>query len=120
LINLKPTVLAALKNDPALSKLIAGRVIFMALSDEPVFPSITYREEDNSPALVGDDRELASQSVMVIDVWSQGSTTAIAQAVDAVMSGLRFKREFATDLYETDTGVYHKHMRYRHKTIRRN
>lgn len=119
MIDLKPTVYSALKNDLALSKLIGGRVIFMTLPAEPVFPSITYREENNSPALKGDGRELTSESVMVIDIWATGSTTAIAQAVDSVMAGLNFRREFATDLYETDTGVYHKHMRYRHKNVRR-
>jgi hypothetical protein len=118
LIDLKPTVYSALKNDPALSKLIGGRVIFMTLPAEPVFPSITYREENNSPALKGDGRELASQSVMVIDLWARGSTTIIAQAVDSVMAGLNFRREFAGDLYENDTGVYHKSMRYRIKTRR--
>lgn len=118
MIDLKPTVYSSLKNDPALSKLIAGRVIFMTLPDEPVFPCITYREENNSPALVGDGKELTSESVIVIDVWSKGSTTAIAQAVDSVMAGLNFRREFAGDLYESDTGVYHKSMRYRIKTRR--
>lgn len=118
MIDLKPTVYSALKNDPALSKLIGGRVIFMTLPAEPVFPSITYREENNSPALKGDGRELASQSVMVIDIWSKGNTTAIAQAVDSVMAGLNFRREFAGDLQESDIGVYHKSMRYRHKSRR--
>lgn len=119
MIDLKPTVYSALKNDPALSKLIGGRVIFMSLPDEPEFPCITYYEQNNSPALVGDGKELTGESVMVIDVWSLGSTTAIAQAVDSVMASLYFVREFAGDLYETDTGVYHKSMRYRHKTVRR-
>ena len=88
--------------------------------DPSPLPCLTYREENNSPALEGDGRELASESVMVVDVWSKGNTTAIAQAVNNVMTGLRFSREFSTDLYETDTGVYHKSMRYRHKTVRRN
>lgn len=118
MINLKPTVLAALKNDPALSKLIAGRVIFMSLPDEPEFPCITYYEQNNSPALVGDGKELTSESVMVIDIWSRSSTTVIAHAVDNVMAGLRFVREFAGDLYESDTRVYHKSMRYRNKSRR--
>lgn len=117
--NIKTTVVSALKADTTLKGLVSDRVIFMSLPDEPEFPCITYYEQNNSPALVGDGKELTSESVFVIDVWSKGSTTAIAQAVDNVMSGLRFDREFATDLYETDTGVYHKHMRYRHKTTRR-
>ena len=116
--DLKSTVLSALKNDPTLSSLIDGRVIFMSLPDEPEFPCITYYEQNNSPALVGDGKELTSESVMAIDVWSKGSTTAIAQAVDSVMAGLNFRREFAGDLQESDTGVYHKSMRYRHKSRR--
>lgn len=119
MIVLKSTIYSALKNDPTLSSLIGGRVIFHGPPDEPELPCITYYEQNNSPALVGDGRELTSESVMVIDVWSKGSTTAIAQAVDSVMAGLNFVREFAGDLYESDTGVYHKSMRYRHKTTRR-
>jgi hypothetical protein len=117
--NVKTTVVSALKADTTLKGLVSDRVIFMSLPEEPEFPCITYYEQNNSPALVGDGKELTSESVMVIDVWSKGSTTAIAQAVDDVMAGLRFVREFAGDLYETDTGVYHKSMRYRHKTTRR-
>ena len=119
MINLKTTVVSALTNDPTLSSLIGDRVIFMSLPDEPEFPCITYYEQNNSPALVGDGKELTTESVMVIDVWSKGSTTAIAQAVDSVMAGLNFRREFAGDLYESDTGVYHKSMRYRYKAVRR-
>lgn len=117
--NIKTTVVSTLKADTTLKGLVSDRVIFYALPDSPVFPSITYYEQNNAPALVGDGKELTSESVMVIDIWATGSTTAIAQAVDSVMAGLNFRREFATDLYETDTGVYHKHMRYRHKNVRR-
>lgn len=117
--NLKTTVVSALTNDPTLSSLVDGRVIFMSLPDEPTFPCITYYEQNNSPALMGDGKELTSESVMVIDVWSRSSTTAIAQAVDSVMASLNFRREFAGDLYENDTKVYHKSMRYRHRTTRR-
>jgi hypothetical protein len=116
--NIKTTVVSTLKADTTLKGLVSDRVIFMSLPDEPEFPCITYYEQNNTPALVGDGKELTSESVMVIDVWSKGSNTEIAKAVDDVMAGLRFVREFAGDLYETDTGVYHKSMRYRIKTRR--
>lgn len=116
--NIKTTVVSTLKADTTIKGLVSDRVIFMSLPDEPEFPCITYYEQNNSPALVGDGKELTSESVMVIDVWSKGSTTVIAQAVDNVMASLRFVREFSGDLYETDTGVYHKSMRYRHKSRR--
>lgn len=116
--NIKTTVVSTLKADTTLKGLVSDRVIFYALPDSPVFPSITYYEQNNSPALVGDGKELTSESVMVIDIWATGSTTAIAQAVDSVMAGLNFRREFAGDLYESDTRVYHKSMRYRNKSRR--
>jgi len=119
LIDLKPKIAQALTNDPVLSALLKGGVIFTSLPANPTFPCITYREENNSPGLVGDGEELTSESVMVIDIWAKGDTTAIAQAVDRVMSSIWYRREFAGDLYENDTGVYHKSMRYRHKTTRR-
>lgn len=117
--NVKPDLVEALTNDPTLSELIDGRVIFKSLPDEPELPCITYYEQNNSPGLKGDRKELTSESVMVIDVWSKGSTTAIAQAIDNVMTGLNFVREFSGDQNESDTGVHHKSMRYRHKTVRR-
>ena len=116
--NIKTTVVSTLKADTTLKGLVSDRVIFMSLPNEPEFPCITYYEQNNSPALVGDGKELTSESIMVIDVWAKGSTTAIAQAVDDVMAGLRFVREFAGDLYENDTGVYHKSLRYRNKSRR--
>ncbi len=116
--NIKATMVSTLKADTTLKGLVSDRVIFMSLPDEPEFPCITYYEQNNSPALVGDGKELTSESVMVIDVWAKGSTTAIAQAVDNIMAGLHFVREFAGDLYENDTGVYHKSMRYRNKSRR--
>lgn len=118
--DMKSIVVSTLKADTTLKSLVSDRVYFMAGPDPPSLPCITYYEQNNSPALYGDGKELTTESVMVIDLWARGSTTIIAQAVDSVMAGLNFRREFAADLYETDTGVYHKHMRYRHKTVRRN
>lgn len=116
--DLKTTVKTALKNDPALSLLVVGGVHFLVVPAPPSFPCITFYEQNNSPALVGDGRELTSESVVVIDIWSKGDTSDIAQAVDTVMIGLHFVREFSADLYENDTGVYHKSMRYRNKSRR--
>ncbi len=114
MINLKPDVVSALKNDAELVGLLGGpRIYFEAAPNADEFPRITYYEQDNRPALWGDDRELGSEITFIVDVWAKASTTAIASAVDRVMAGLGFVREFAGDLYEQDTQVYHKAMRYR-------
>jgi len=113
MINLKPNVVSALKNDTTLTGLLGGpRIYFQVAPNADEFPRITYYEQDNRPALYGDSQELGSELIFVVDVWSKASTTAIADAVNGVMASLGFMREFAGDLYEEDTGVFHKNMRY--------
>ena len=113
MINIKPTVVAALKADATLTGLLGGqRVYFQVSPNADEYPRITYYELDNSGALFADDVEQASEIVIMVDVWSKTSTSAIAQAVDNVMTGLGFEREAAPDLYENDTKVHHKAIRY--------
>lgn len=113
MINIKPDVVTALKTDAILAGLVGDRIYFYYPPVEAAYPCISYYELDNRPALYGDNQELASEITFVIDIWAKASTTAIADAVNRIMTGLGFVREFAGDLYEQDTGVFHKHMRYR-------
>lgn len=114
MINLKTNVVSALKNDTTLTGLLGGpRIYFQLASNADEFPRITYYEQDNRATLYGDSQEIGSEITFVIDIWAKASTTAIADAVNRVMVGLGFVREFAGDLYEQDTGVFHKNMRYR-------
>lgn len=113
MINIKPKVVAALKADAALTEFVGDRIYYYYPPVEAAYPCISYYELDNRPALYGDNQELASEIMIVVDIWSKGSTSNIADAVARVMKSLRFIREFAGDLYEADTGVYHKTMRYR-------
>jgi hypothetical protein len=112
-IDLKSTIVSSLKADDTLKSLISDRVIFMAKKDDTDLPCITYREENNTPALSPfGSPEPAVWVTFVIDIWSKGDTSTIASAVDAVMRGLGLIREFSADLYEQDTKVYHKSMRF--------
>lgn len=115
MINLKPDVVSALKNDPTLTGLLGGqRIYFREPPDMSVFPRVTYYEADNREFPFGDELEASTEVVMVIDVWNTGSTSAIAQTLDSVMSGLGFYREYSADLeYDSDVKVHRKHMRYR-------
>lgn len=112
--NQKPDVVSALTTNPTLVSLIGGRVDYQYPDDNSVYPLITYREADNRDFPFGDDLEGASEIVMVIDVWNKdASTSDIAVAVDAVMSGLGFFREFSADLFERTDNLIQKTMRFR-------
>ncbi|WP_334111255.1 DUF3168 domain-containing protein [Thermodesulfitimonas autotrophica] len=115
MINVKPDVVAALKADATLAGLVGNRIYFHYPPVEAAYPCISYYELNNRPfyPFYSAGQTLAAEIILVVDVWAKGSTSAIADAVNKVMEGLQFMREFACDLYEVDTGVYHKTMRYR-------
>ena len=113
MIDPKSTIVSTLQADTALKSLISDRVYFLSVPEEPTFPCITYREENNTPALAPfGSPEPAAWTVFVIDIWSKGDTSTIASAVDAVMRSLGLIRVFGGDLFEQDTKVFHKSMRF--------
>jgi hypothetical protein len=114
MINLKPMVVAALKNNLELKQLIGDgeRIHFHYPPNFNILPCISYREDENTGALFADDMEVGSKIGFVIDVWGKQSLSAICQAVDFLMTELGFVRIDAPDLYENDTKIHHKPMQY--------
>lgn len=104
---------ALLANAPLITLLCGQRVYQLAAPDAREFPRITFFEIDNADTAFADDTAYAAEILVQVDVWSRGSTSAIAGEVDETMKGLGYSRTGAPDLYEPDTKVYHKAMRYR-------
>lgn len=79
------------------------------------YPRITFFEIDNPDILYADDVPTASEAFVQIDIWSKGSTSAIAGEVDNTMKSLGWARTSAADLSEMEGTaiIYHKAMRYR-------
>lgn len=78
-------------------------------------PCISFYESNNREYGQADGAEYASEVEYTIDVWAMTpeTTATMAQAVDTALASLRLKRTFAYDLYEQDTRIHHKSMRYR-------
>lgn len=114
MINPKPEILAALEANAALTGLLGGkRIYFIKAPKADEFPRITFFEIDNIGSFYADDQEQGSAVYIQIDIWSKGSTSAIAEEVDKTMKGLGYGRTSAADLYELDTLTFHKAMRYK-------
>ena len=111
--NIKSTVLSALQTATALATLYGEKFYFFNPPDFLNLPVGTYFELDNIGNLYADDTEAGSEIVFQIDLWSKTSLSILAQGVDDVMTSLDFSRIAAPDLYEKDTKIYHKSMRYR-------
>jgi hypothetical protein len=89
------------------------RIYQLAAPNADEFPRITFFELDNVSSAFADDTAYAADVSIQVDIWSKGSTSAIAGEVDQTMKAFGFARTSGADLYETDTKVYHKAMRYR-------
>jgi hypothetical protein len=114
MMNLKPMILQALESNQALISLLGGPRIYQLVAPDPnEFPRITFFELVNMDSRFADDEAIASEIHFQIDVWSKESTTAIAQEVDRTMKSIGFRRYSAADLYEEDTQVFHKGLRYK-------
>lgn len=111
MIHLKDDVYSALTNNQALFNLVDGRIY--PQTGTGVYPCITFFEMDNFDNRYADDDPYASRILFQVDVWSKGSTTAMAQEVDKTMKSLGFTRGSSADLYEDDVKLYHKAMRYK-------
>lgn len=112
--DVKSGIYSLLTSGSALVTLLGGpRVYQLAAPKADEFPRITFFELDNVDSEWADDEPYASDVFVQIDVWSKGSTSAIAGEVDRLMKSAEWRRTAAPDFYEEDTKVYHKAMRYR-------
>jgi hypothetical protein len=117
--DIKTEVRTALLNNAALVSLLGSDrygntpVYVLKAADAEKYPRITLFEVTNYASAFADDMPLLADVIMQIDIWSKGSTSAIAGEVDKTMKEQGWSRTSAADLYEEDTGVYHKALRYR-------
>lgn len=113
MLDVKTEVRTALLANAALVSLLGGQRVYQLVApNASEYPRITFFEVTNSDNAFADDTAYGSEIVVQIDIWSKGSTSAIAQEVDNTMKSLGFRRASAADLYESDVAVYHKAMRF--------
>lgn len=117
--DVKAEVRQALLNNAALVAFLgkdkSGNVPIYALkaADAEKYPRITMFEVDNRDSAFADDLAVAADVVLQIDIWHKQSTSELAREVNKTMKAEGWARTSSADLFEDDTGVYHKALRYR-------
>lgn len=117
MIDLKPEILAALEANEELVKLLGGPKIYHLRADRAAtHPKVSFFEVTNFDDYYADDCAITSEVHMQIDIWCKPDTmvtaSKIAAEVDRTMKELGFKRTSGADLYEDDTQIFHKALRY--------
>jgi hypothetical protein len=73
---------------------------------------ITFFFYNSKGELFADDEEIETGFYIQVDVWSKGDYTSIVQQVKDLLKEAGFRRTTETDLYEPDTKIYHKVLRF--------
>ncbi|NOJ72483.1 tail completion protein gp17 [Paenibacillus alvei] len=120
MINLKPKVLQALRNNAALVSILGGAKVWPEVVPEnpkkPItVPYLTFFELTNFDGNYAEDQATTSEIHYQVDVWSGSDTGPATIEVNRTMEQLGFVRTGAIDRYEKETKTYHKVLRY--KTI---
>lgn len=78
-------------------------------------PCVSYYEAENQFYSQADSNEYLTSLAYTVDIWSNSamSNGETAMTIDTAMQAAGFRRAFSSDLFEPDTGIHHKTMRYR-------
>lgn len=116
MINLKPQILKKLEE---ISDVEVSYFYPQEWSNLSKKPAISYYEMDNSMSSKADDEEYSSNIAIQIDIWAKSPSqcSKLAIEVNEKMEDLEFERTLAVDLFEQETKIYHKTMRFEKEEI---
>ncbi|WP_322535921.1 tail completion protein gp17 [Bacillus altitudinis] len=106
---------ALIKNDE-LKQLVTGGFHNLVADDVAAFPRVVFSEISDRDQEYRDNQAAASEVRFQLSIFSKADTrtheTEIAKLIDKLMKDLGYGRYDSVDLYETDTKIFHKGMRY--------
>ncbi|GAA0109248.1 hypothetical protein [Clostridium tertium] len=73
---------------------------------------ITFHEYYSNGEVYEDDLETLTSHYIQVDIWSKGDYTTLVDKVRESLILVGFKRINEIDLYEKDTKIYHKGMKF--------
>ena len=81
-------------------------------SSSTTFPYITFFEYLQQGEEFCDDGEVGIGHYVQVDVWSKTDYATLVDQVKTNLTNANFKRTSEADLYESDTQIYHKALRF--------
>lgn len=87
--------------------------IFFQVYTGTTFPAISYFKYMEQGEAYAENKEIATGNYVQVDLWSKNSEYEdLALQIKAAMELKGFIRTMVQDLYESDTKIYHKAMRF--------
>lgn len=106
----------ALRTDTELTTLSKGGFFNLVAPTDASFPRTVYSEINDVPSGYADNEERKATVNFQLSIFTNGQTvssqTAMTKVIDRIMKSLDYKKYDQSNLYETDTKLYHRAMRY--------
>lgn len=105
-----------IRNNVGLMNLAVGGLHNLVADKDAPFPRIVYSELNNRPSGHADNDESKATVNMQVSIFSDSQTVMhekpMTKMIDKIMKSLEYKKYDSQPLYETDTKLYHKALRY--------
>lgn len=102
--------------DAEIINLTADKDVYFLHANSANPPYLEYEIIDEYGEEWAENKEIATNYYIQIDVFSKGDYTELENKIKEKMINAGFTRSTAADLYEKDTGLYHKAMRFIYTT----
>ncbi|KOC32551.1 hypothetical protein [Clostridium botulinum] len=99
-------------NDSDIIKLLPNGKTFFLRAVAPVSPYVEYEVINEYGAEFQENKEWFTTYIIQVDIFSKGDYDSIEKIIKEKLLKAGFSREMAADLYEKDTKLFHKAMRF--------
>lgn len=102
--------------DTRLTNLVGNKIYLLKAPDNTIAPYIEYQVLNEEGSLYAENIEIETSNKIQIDIFTNGSYTAIKDAVKEIMKENEFIREFGGSLYEEKSKLFHYILRFNYES----
>ena len=99
-------------SDTEILALTADAKVYFIHANNARPPYVEYEIADEYGVFHAEGKERAASYLVQVDIFSEGDYTALEDKIKERMISAGFVRDSAADMYEEDTRLYHKAMRF--------
>lgn len=110
-MNIKP-LLRQILSDNEIISLTGDNTVHFLHANSPISPYIEYEIFDENGEEWAENKEIATTYYVQVDIFSKDDYTDLENKIKEKMINAGFIRFMCADLYEQDTQLFHKAMRF--------
>ena len=98
--------------DAEIINLTGDKTVHYIHANNPVAPYVEYLFYDENGAEYEEGQEIETSFYLQVDIFNKGNYTDLENKIKEKLLNAGFERSMAADLYENETQLYHKAMRF--------